>query len=55
VKLAGKLGINVIAEGVESNDQISILLELGCKFGQGYLFSRPIDRDAVAKMASRLL
>lgn len=35
------LGISVIAEGVESEVQHGILQSLGCKFGQGYLFSRP--------------
>ena len=35
------LGISVIAEGVESELQHGILQSLGCKFGQGYLYSRP--------------
>lgn len=53
VKLASKLGIKVVAEGVETVEQMSVLHELGCEFGQGYLFSRPIDRDAVADMVSQ--
>jgi EAL domain-containing protein (putative c-di-GMP-specific phosphodiesterase class I) len=52
VKLAGKLGIRVIAEGVETVEQMYVLHDLGCEFGQGYLFSRPIEKDAVARMVS---
>lgn len=36
------LGMHVIAEGVETEAQLSILQQLGCEAGQGYLFSRPI-------------
>jgi EAL domain-containing protein (putative c-di-GMP-specific phosphodiesterase class I) len=41
VAMAQILGMQVVAEGVELADQLSILRELGCEFGQGYLFSRP--------------
>lgn len=39
--LAGTLGIDTIAEGIETEEQRSALLELGCNFGQGYLLGRP--------------
>lgn len=39
--LASTLGIDTIAEGVETESQRRALLELGCSFGQGYLFGRP--------------
>ena len=39
--LAGTLGIETIAEGIESAAQREALLELGCEYGQGYLFGRP--------------
>lgn len=42
VGLAKTLGMNVIAEGVETIHQIHQLRILGCEFGQGYLFSRPV-------------
>ena len=39
--LAGSLGLNVVAEGIETPEQQSALLALGCTQGQGYLFGRP--------------
>jgi diguanylate cyclase (GGDEF)-like protein/PAS domain S-box-containing protein len=44
--LAQRLGIEVIAEGVETEAQLAQLLEMGCNLAQGYLFSRPVDGDA---------
>ena len=43
VTLADALGLDVIAEGVETETQAAHLLDLGCTFGQGYLFGRPTD------------
>jgi diguanylate cyclase (GGDEF)-like protein/PAS domain S-box-containing protein len=42
VKLAHALGLQVIAEGVETERQLDELLRLDCDFAQGYLFSRPV-------------
>ncbi|WP_157062479.1 bifunctional diguanylate cyclase/phosphodiesterase [Pseudoxanthomonas dokdonensis] len=42
--LASTLGIDTIAEGVETDEQRAALLELGCRFGQGYLLGRPAAR-----------
>jgi EAL domain-containing protein (putative c-di-GMP-specific phosphodiesterase class I) len=42
VTLARSLGMNVIAEGVETRAQLTQLRDLGCDFGQGYLFSKPV-------------
>ncbi|HXQ62778.1 MAG TPA: EAL domain-containing protein [Acidimicrobiales bacterium] len=42
IKLAHALGLKVIAEGVESERQLSELERLDCDFAQGYLFSRPV-------------
>jgi len=52
--IADKLGIHVIAEGIETESQISQLRAFGCLFGQGYLFSRPVDRAAATDLLLRL-
>ena len=46
ITLAHQLNINVIAEGIETEQQCKILQELGCEFGQGYFFARPLDVEA---------
>jgi EAL domain-containing protein (putative c-di-GMP-specific phosphodiesterase class I) len=38
-RMAERLGVTVIAEGVETQDQVEMLLELGCRLGQGHLFA----------------
>ena len=45
VELARNLGMGVVAEGVETSEQVERLRELGCEFGQGYYFSRPVPAD----------
>lgn len=42
IKMAYGLGFEVIAEGVETEEQIDKLLQVGCQTGQGYFFSKPI-------------
>jgi EAL domain-containing protein (putative c-di-GMP-specific phosphodiesterase class I) len=44
VLLASKLGLDVIAEGVETVEELSFLQTLGCTQMQGYFFSKPIDQ-----------
>ncbi|HSH72279.1 MAG TPA: EAL domain-containing protein [Methylophilaceae bacterium] len=46
IVMAHKLGMKVIAEGVETAEQRSLLELAGCDYGQGYLFSRPIPAAA---------
>jgi diguanylate cyclase (GGDEF)-like protein len=50
VTLAHGLGKQVIAEGVESAEQLALLRELGCEYGQGYFFSQPQDTESAAKL-----
>ncbi|MCS0661051.1 sensor domain-containing protein [Massilia terrae] len=45
ITMAHKLGMQVIAEGVETEEQMRLLREAGCDFGQGLLFSRPVPAD----------
>jgi diguanylate cyclase (GGDEF)-like protein/PAS domain S-box-containing protein len=48
--LAHTLGMDIVAEGVETNEQMTQLKTLGCEFGQGYLFSKPLDSSAIESM-----
>ena len=48
--LAKQLNLEVIAEGVENNEQLLILRKLGCDLIQGFLFSRPIAADKLSSM-----
>jgi diguanylate cyclase (GGDEF)-like protein/PAS domain S-box-containing protein len=43
VVLAQNLGMDVVAEGVETNEQLVLLQKLGCENGQGYFFSKPVN------------
>ncbi len=46
IELGRTLGVRVVAEGIEQPDQADWLVSLGCQYGQGYLFSRPLGTDA---------
>ncbi len=50
VDLARNLGVSVIAEGVETEEQRELLLSMGCGQAQGYLFSPPVASDAFVEM-----
>jgi diguanylate cyclase (GGDEF)-like protein len=45
VEMAKALRLLIIAEGVETEQQVAVLKDLGCQFAQGYLFSRPLPPD----------
>jgi diguanylate cyclase (GGDEF)-like protein/PAS domain S-box-containing protein len=47
LRLAQTFGLRAVAEGIETEAQLQELLELGCEFGQGFHFSRPIPTDRV--------
>lgn len=53
VQLAHNLGMEVIAEGVETRTQLDELRTLGCEYGQGFLFSRPVDGNAARELLAR--
>lgn len=50
ITLARRMGMEVVAEGVETADLIRPLRDLGCTFGQGYHYSRPVPADVMAGM-----
>ena len=43
--MAHRLGMKVIAEGVETDSQKQLLMAMGCDYGQGYFFSKPLTVD----------
>jgi diguanylate cyclase (GGDEF)-like protein/PAS domain S-box-containing protein len=53
VDLAHILGMEVVAEGVETGEQETLLREMGCNFAQGFFFSRPLPSEKVPGFLSR--
>jgi len=52
-ELARKIGVPVIAEGVETTEHLALVRALGCEFAQGYLFSRPLPPAEMAELLHR--
>ena len=50
LRLAGSLGLDTVAEGVEREAQAEILLELGCPLAQGFLYAPALDGDFVGRL-----
>ena len=48
--LANNLGMEVVAEGVETREQLELLRSLKCEYGQGYLFSKPVDSEKATEL-----
>ncbi|PSB09853.1 hypothetical protein C7B76_24775 [filamentous cyanobacterium CCP2] len=46
MSLAQNLTVEVIAEGIETHEQLTKLKQLGCRYGQGFLFAKPLDSTA---------
>jgi len=54
ISLAHRLDMIVVAEGVETLEQLTILLSMECQFGQGYLFSKPIAKEGVDALINKM-
>lgn len=54
IEMCRSLGLKVVAEGVENEAQLVILRELGCNYGQGYLFSPAVPGDDFAQVVARI-
>jgi EAL domain-containing protein (putative c-di-GMP-specific phosphodiesterase class I) len=50
IELARVLGMDVVAEGIETRDQYRLLRQMGCRFGQGYLFAKPMDAGDIGHL-----
>jgi diguanylate cyclase (GGDEF)-like protein/PAS domain S-box-containing protein len=53
VAMAHALNLTVVAEGVETEEQLSYLKNLGCDYAQGYLFSKPVSVDAIKSLLTK--
>jgi EAL domain-containing protein (putative c-di-GMP-specific phosphodiesterase class I) len=53
INLAHTLGMRIIAEGVESEEQAEQLREMGCDLGQGYYFAEPLPPGAASEFLAR--
>ncbi len=50
IALARNLGMHVTAEGIETAEQLAQLRALRCEYGQGYLFSKPLEGEAIKRL-----
>lgn len=50
IALAKSLDMRVIAEGIETTEQLMLLQSLGCEYGQGFLMAKPAPRDAISEL-----
>jgi len=50
IELARAMGMDVVAEGIETAEQFRLLREMGCRYGQGFLFARPMTAEAVTEL-----
>ncbi|HKP76526.1 MAG TPA: GGDEF and EAL domain-containing protein, partial [Longimicrobiaceae bacterium] len=50
ISLSGSLRLDTVAEGVETAEEAAALQRMGCRIGQGFLFSHPLDPEAVGRM-----
>lgn len=58
IELARVLGMDVVAEGIETREQYRLLRQLGCRYGQGFLFARPMaaeDASQLLRLPGRIL
>jgi EAL domain-containing protein (putative c-di-GMP-specific phosphodiesterase class I) len=51
--LAHTLGLDVVAEGIETAEQWTELRRLGCRYGQGFHFARPMPADRIDALVAR--
>ena len=53
IQLAHNFDMDVVAEGIETVGQLALLQSLDCNYGQGYLFSRPVDKEKAWKFLEK--
>jgi EAL domain-containing protein (putative c-di-GMP-specific phosphodiesterase class I) len=50
IEMGHSLGLTIVADGVETAEQFEFLKDNGCDYMQGYLFSKPIDAEAMTPL-----
>lgn len=50
IELARVLGMDVVAEGIETRDQYRLLRQMGCRYGQGFLFAKPMPAAEISRL-----
>jgi EAL domain-containing protein (putative c-di-GMP-specific phosphodiesterase class I) len=50
IDLCHTLGLEVLAEGIETSEQAGSLRDMGCELGQGYYFARPLPSEEFAEL-----
>ena len=50
VELARVMGMDVVAEGIETPEQHNLLRDMGCRYGQGFLYAKPMTAEAVTRL-----
>lgn len=53
IALARNLGMDSLAEGIETEEQLQIVRDLGCLYGQGYLFAKPMPPEDILELIAR--
>lgn len=53
IEIGHALGSEIVAEGIESMQQLFLLKTYGCDIGQGYLFSKPLEVEKVEELLKR--
>jgi len=51
--MARELGMETIAEGIETGEQLNELKSLACGFGQGFLLSKPLNKESVEEILAK--
>jgi EAL domain-containing protein (putative c-di-GMP-specific phosphodiesterase class I) len=55
IELAQRLGVHIVAEGIERREQLEALQQLGCDLGQGYFFSGPVEANQLGDLLAASL
>lgn len=54
INMANRLGLDIVAEGIEDQETVDALVHNGCLFGQGYFYAKPMASDALLEWLARL-